>query len=166
MGNQRTCRGNNTPALPLDQHRNICPRRSASREMSLSSPGRNLKTAPTDFKEATKGPPDPTTSEASARGALALRCQPYKRRAERHANGFRRRRSSETVVRPSGKVSDGSPRSARHSSLAMRQVVGLPGRKDRAQAIGVIGSSGPDDETRHRRCHLSGSETVVPHPSS
>jgi hypothetical protein len=31
----------------------------ASREMSLWSPDRNLKTAATDFKEATKGPAGP-----------------------------------------------------------------------------------------------------------
>jgi hypothetical protein len=67
------------------RQRNCCPCRSVGREtfrsaaecsafglaaseMSLWLPDRNSKTAATDFKVATKGPRDPSTSEASARG--------------------------------------------------------------------------------------------------
>jgi len=63
--------GGQTPALPLEQQRASCLYRPASREMSLWSPDRNLKTAATDFKEATKGPRDPSTSELSARGLIS-----------------------------------------------------------------------------------------------
>jgi hypothetical protein len=67
---------NRTPTLPLAPQRNSCPYRPvggeafrfaaegsafgfASHEMSLLSPDRNLKTAATDFKEASKGPAGP-----------------------------------------------------------------------------------------------------------
>jgi hypothetical protein len=51
----------------------------ASREMSLWSPDRNLKTAATEFKAATKGPRDPSTSEASARGTYRSCVRSHKR---------------------------------------------------------------------------------------
>jgi hypothetical protein len=77
--------GTSGPAgAPLEQQRDGCPyrpvgreafRSAASRKMDLWSPDRNLKTAVTDFKEATKGPAGPEHERSECEGGFGLRCR-------------------------------------------------------------------------------------------
>jgi hypothetical protein len=113
--------------------------------MGLWSPDRNLKTAATDFKEATKGP-HPSTSEASARStecccALALQAHRITAGAE-PSGAFQLSGICRLLLTGRGSISPaGGPQQA-NAGAFWRGCTGSLGAEGVRWSVGCIGCRG------------------------